>query len=283
MIVLEFAFYASFSAAVAALLAYLFDRYEKEYIFYLWLAMAAGMLSCLIPVVLQALFPFLFIRITPSLTSKILSSLVSAAGVEELSKLAVFAFLLSRLPSVNEFYDVMLYFSMVGAGFGTFENFLYIVNTVFATAERGASVEAIREVARRVALLRVTPAHFLFDFIAGYFIAHAVFGRKKYFWAAGAAAGILLHFTFNLLALTGLLREWFGFIAFMVLAAYVLGKDALRRSPFAPSAEGKALPEKGKRKEGIGLFLLLLLLLLLAVLLTFLALIVLKGILQALR
>ena len=226
--------YASISAVITAYLVYIFDRYERESLIVLWLAIFLGMLSTLLPLILIKIFPFLGVRITTTLSGVLFTSFVSAATVEELSKFALFMIILYKWKSINEFYDVMLYFGMIGIGFGIYENFLYIMGNAVKALNLNYTEALVRKVALTTAAVRITPAHFLFDFIAGYFIAHGFYRKKKGFFLVGLLLAVVLHGSYNTLAFLSPLRFWLLFIFLMIIAAYLLGKDALRRSVFKP-------------------------------------------------
>lgn len=228
--------YASISAVITAYLVYIFDRYERESLIVLWFAIFLGMLSTLLPFVVVKIFPFLAVRNPVTLGGVIFTSFVSAAAVEELSKFALFLIILYRWKSINEFYDVMLYFGMIGIGFGIYENFLYIMGNAVKALNLNYTEALVRKVALTTAAVRITPAHFLFNFIAGYFIAHGFYRKKKGFFLAGLLLAVVLHGSYNTLAFLSPLRLWILFIFLMIATAYLLGKDALRRSVFRPES-----------------------------------------------
>ena len=126
---------------------------------------------------------------------------------EEAAKLLALWLLLRKNPYFDEHFDGIVYAVCVGLGFAAIENVFYI----FSAEEEWISVAISR------ALLAV-PGHYAFAILMGYFysVYHFVDHSKK------NAVSILLvpvlaHGIYDSLAFSGMVNEYVGGIAFLVL------------------------------------------------------------------
>ena len=134
-----------------------------------------------------------------------------AAIPEESFKLLALWLLLRKNPYFDEHFDGIVYAVCVGLGFAAIENVFYI----FGHAEW-------MTVAIGRALLAV-PAHYAFAVVMGYYYSVYHFVDHTPRTAACALLiPILLHGTYDALAMSGIVNEYVGGIAFLVLIYFCI-------------------------------------------------------------
>ena len=215
-------------APSAAIIWYIYtkDQHEKEPPHLLLIAFALGVLS-VIPALAGGYFGE-FLGLSEAYTWS--SIMVYAFGVvalsEELAKFIFLRFVMYPHKEFNEPYDGIIYAVMIGMGFATFENLLYV-------QAGGLEVAILR-------MFTAVPAHAAFGIIMGYYVGLAKFdyaNRNKLlflglFWA------ILLHGAYDFF----LMLNSYAFLSLVSIAILYLSiYDAQRsiaihqaNSPFHP-------------------------------------------------
>lgn len=213
---------------------YLKDKHEKEPIRLLSLSFLFGMLSVLITLLiswpLNALVPIN----ENDLSEQAIHAFFLVALVEEFSKFIYVRGILYRDSNFNEPFDGIVYSVMVGMGFATFENILYV-------SEGGIGVALLR-------MFTAVPAHATFAILMGYYLGKAKFEHRKEFMAIyGLLAATLFHGLYDYFWFIAFVPGiWFGAIASLVIAL-VLSRKAIRihqeASPFKPEVITEAVAQ----------------------------------------
>ena len=147
----------------------------------------AGCFSVLPAIVLESALPMFVPGSTgPSLISIAIYTFIIIAASEEFSKYIFLRYYAYKKPSFNEPYDGIIYAVMVGMGFATVENLMYIFGADTLGAAWGtAGLRAVTAV----------PAHATFAAIMGYFIGLAKFSHtnEKSLMFRGFLMATILH------------------------------------------------------------------------------------------
>jgi len=173
---MDFATIALFTLAIgpaAAIIIYFYtkDKHDREPFGVLLMSFMAGCFSVLPAIILETLLP----NIVPgsygtSLISIAIYTFVIIAASEEFSKYIFLRYYAYRKPSFNEPYDGIIYAVMVGMGFATIENLMYVFGSdTLGAAWSTAGLRAVTAV----------PAHATFAVVMGYFVGLAKFNHKN--------------------------------------------------------------------------------------------------------
>ena len=191
-------------AALLILYIYHQDKYQKEPVKSLVKAFCGGMLSVVFTLILVQIIEYT-IGLIPILNETVFYDSFITAGIpEELCKFAVFMIFIWRDKNFDEYFDGIVYASIVSLGFATIENIMYVL-------PGGISVGIVR------ALLSV-PGHFLFGIIMGYFLSLAKFNRSKrgLYIFLGLLFSILAHGIYDwLLMLSDRVGDLFGIFLYI--------------------------------------------------------------------
>ncbi len=167
-----------------AVMAYVYsrDKNEREPVGVLLVSFFWGCFSVVPAIILESILPpFLPANMEGNTLSIAIYAFAIIAFSEEFSKFIFLRYYSYKKRSFNEPFDGIIYAIMVGMGFATIENLLYIFGADTPGASFGvAGVRAISAV----------PAHATFAAIMGYYVGLAKFSRKnekRLFWQ-----GILL-------------------------------------------------------------------------------------------
>ncbi len=174
-------------APVVVLLVYFYyrDKYEKEPISHLLLALVGGVLSALATLLFFNIVPITFGN-DSSIASALYHAFMGAAIPEEVFKFLFLYWFIWNKKAFNEYYDGIIYAVFVSLGFAGFENFLYV-------SKGGLEVGVTR------AFLSV-PAHALFAIPMGYYFSLARFApkhKKRRLLLRGVLLAILAHGLFD--------------------------------------------------------------------------------------
>ena len=240
--IIEFLFYAFAVGAGIAALAYFGDRYEKEPLFRIFNAIILGLTATLIVIIAKKVFSFPDYAPLPSWGNTILVSFYSAGLLEESAKFSMILLFIYKWADFNEYYDGPLYAGLVGIGFAISENLGYMLKPLANIVASNVSIDVnfLRLIGLSILMkYRVFSGHFLFGFIAGYFIAKARF-RKEEGDKAGEKINIcisfviafLLHGTFNSIAIMGNYLTFLGCVLILVIVVILIGRKSLRKSVF---------------------------------------------------
>lgn len=196
---------------------------------------AVGMLA-VVPVLLVY-------RFIPGLNPDgLLGAVLMAPLVEESVKFLLFAATARRLgyPSLIEPLDYAIFFGILGAGFGIYEDFWYIFGTTYPSWISGDHSHFI-EVFHWMTYARSFPGHVLFNAIAGFLIGWGVCqagGKARWGWFAGGfVVAFSSHSLFNLAASQrGTLLLWSLVVLYLGIFL-TLRRYVLTVSPFAALRE----------------------------------------------
>lgn len=146
------------------------DKNDREPFGVLFLSFLAGCFSVLPAIILESALPAFIPTQGGSLISIAIYTFIIIAASEEFSKFIFLKYYAYKKPSFNEPYDGIMYAIMVGMGFATVENLMYIFGPENdANAWGTAGVRALTAV----------PAHATFAAVMGYFVGLAKFNKQK--------------------------------------------------------------------------------------------------------
>lgn len=144
---------------------YLKDHHEREPIGLLMKAFGLGIVSVLITLAVSAPIGQLIPIDESNLSEQAVHAFLIVALVEEVSKFIFVRFYFYRNENFNEPFDGIVYSVMVGMGFATFENLLYVFDGGMGTA--------------LLRMFTAVPAHASFAILMGYFLGKAKFEHGK--------------------------------------------------------------------------------------------------------
>ncbi len=151
---------------------YLKDHHEREPVGLLIRSFFFGVLSIFVTLLISRVIG-LFVTIDEtSVSDQAVSAFLIVALVEEFSKFIFVRGILYNNKHFNEPFDGIVYSVMVGMGFATFENILYVVDGGIGTA--------------LLRMLTAVPAHATFAVLMGYYLGKAKFEHKKSYYALHA-------------------------------------------------------------------------------------------------
>ena len=195
-----------------AFYVYIRDKYEKEPVRLLLIALFAGII-CAIPVLLiEILLGFFITNDNPSFLA-FYNAFVVAGFTEELFKFLALFILIWKKKEFNEKFDGIVYAVFISLGFAGIENIIYVL-------QHGESTGYIR------ALVSV-PGHALFGVTMGYYFGLAKFykEKRKAFMTRALLYPIILHGIFDFILMLGNYRLLVGFIPYVIFL-YI---DGLRK------------------------------------------------------
>ncbi len=211
---------------------YLNDKHEREPIGLLLRAFFFGTIAVAITYVLTQQINK-FISIDPkNLTEQAIHAFLIVALVEESSKFLFVRGVLYRNVNFNEPFDGIVYSVMVGMGFATLENIVYVMN-------EGVGVGIMR-------MFTAVPAHATFAILMGFYLGKAKFEHKKGYYAVYAlGVATLFHGAYDYcLFISWMPGIWIGTVVALI-AAIVLSRKAILihqvASPFQVKYEEDSL------------------------------------------
>lgn len=179
-------------APAAIIITYVWfrDRHDKEPLSLLAFSFLLGTLS-VIPAVLFSLgMSQAGLAVGPELSQVLVFAFVTVALSEELSKFIFLRFGPYRSRHFNEPYDGIIYAMMIGMGFASAENVMYVFGQ--ETFEQSVQVARVRA-------LTAVPAHATFAALMGYFAGLARFSRQgsTVFLLTGLLLATLFHGSYD--------------------------------------------------------------------------------------
>ncbi len=174
-------------AAAIIIFFYSKDKNDREPFGVLLMSFLAGCLSILPAIILEQALPFFVPGANGfSLFSVAIYTFVIIAASEEFSKYIFLRYYAYKKPSFNEPYDGIIYAIMVGMGFATIENLMYIFGADTVGAAWGTA---------GLRALTAVPAHATFAAVMGYFVGLAKFnkGKEKQLLFRGFLLATILH------------------------------------------------------------------------------------------
>ena len=169
-------------APVTAIIWFVYsrDKYDKEPVSLLIYAFFLGIVS-VIPAIIGSVMggEFFFVSDNPIMTGLYAFGVVALS--EEFAKFFFLRYVIFKKSEFDEPYDGIIYAVMVGMGFATFENFLYV-------ADGGLSTAILR-------MFTAVPAHAVFGVAMGYWVGLAKFDRKRRreYLMKGLFTAVMLH------------------------------------------------------------------------------------------
>ena len=156
------------------------DRFNKEPKWLMLLAFGFGVFS-VFPAGISSVMGSQMFDVSGSFINTGLYAFLVVALSEEFAKFFFLRYILFKREEFNEPLDGVVYAVMIGMGFASFENILYV-------AEGGWSVAIMR-------MITAVPAHAIFAVIMGYYIGLAKFDltHRNEFIKKGLIYPILLH------------------------------------------------------------------------------------------
>lgn len=176
-----FAFALAIAPAAAIVwFVYTRDLYDREPAGVLALSFLLGIVS-VVPAIIGSLLGGHFFDVSenPVITAAYAFGVVALS--EEVAKFLFLRYVVFRHPAFDEPYDGIVYAVMIGMGFATFENILYV-------ADGGLQVAFLR-------MFTAVPAHAVFGVAMGYWVGLAKFdpAKRKAYITRGLLVAILLH------------------------------------------------------------------------------------------
>lgn len=209
--------------AAIALYIYLKDKHEREPLGLLLMSFFYGVLSIFVTLLVS--WPLEILTINKEDAAELFAdAFFKVALVEEFSKFIFIRFILFRNKNFNEPFDGIVYAVMVGMGFATLENVVYVYQYGMATGI--------------MRMFTAVPAHACFAVLMGYFIGLAKFNQKKnlYFTLLALIAATVFHGLYDyFLFITFVPGIWIGAVISLIVAI-ILSRKAIKihqaASPF---------------------------------------------------
>lgn len=148
---------------------YLKDKHEREPIGLLMRSFFFGILSIFVTLIISAIINQFVTINEQDVSEQAVHAFLIVALVEEFSKFIFIRGILYNNKNFNEPFDGIVYAVMVGMGFATFENILYVFQGGIGTAI--------------MRMLTAVPAHATFAVLMGYYLGKAKFEHKKSYYA----------------------------------------------------------------------------------------------------
>lgn len=207
------------------LFIYFKDKYEAEPIGLLIKSFVFGLLSVVVTLIISYPLQSLFALEKTNWVHQLVSAFFMVALVEEFSKYVFVRGILYRDKNFNEPFDGIVYSIMVGMGFATAENILYVF-------QGGAGTAFMR-------MFTAVPAHGTFAVIMGYYLGKAKFteGSGLRFSIVALVMATLVHGFYDyFLFISFVPGVWVLTLACLVIAILV-SRSAIKShqdiSPFA--------------------------------------------------
>jgi RsiW-degrading membrane proteinase PrsW (M82 family) len=207
---------------------YLKDKHEREPLGLLALSFLYGGLSTIITLSVSFPLDFLLILKESDVIHQFVNAFFKVALIEEFSKFIFVRFVLYNNRNFNEPFDGIVYAVMVGMGFATIENVIYVFNFGFQTGI--------------LRMFTAVPAHGTFAVLMGYFLGRAKFTHRKgfYYSALALLVATFFHGAYDYFWFISYVPGiWLGAILSLI-TAFILSRKAIRlhqqASPFIVNA-----------------------------------------------
>ena len=193
--------------AIIAFYVWFRDKYEREPVRMVLLAMLAGTII-VFPVILVEQGIQSIGQSFEGLSAAAWHAFAVAGFTEELFKFMALYVLIWKSPEFNDKYDGIVYATFVSLGFAGVENVMYVLQSGFNTGLMRA--------------FTAVPAHAIFGITMGYYFGMARFYRKRQTelkWKA-LWVPILLHGIYDFILMTGigwLLIIFAGFVVYLYI------------------------------------------------------------------
>jgi len=185
------------------------DIHEKEPRRFLISCFIFGMLSTIPAVYLEEAGVDAGITESPNIWMTMAFAFIVVAGSEELVKFLFLRFYIYPHDEFDEPFDGIVYTVMIGMGFATLENILYV-------SSYGTETALVR-------MFTAVPAHAAFAVIMGYYVGKAKLEKdntkERMYLAYGLIGAVLLHGTYDFF----LFQENFPALASLAFVALIAG------------------------------------------------------------
>jgi RsiW-degrading membrane proteinase PrsW (M82 family) len=206
-----------------SLYIYLRDKYEREpFTMVVW-AIFLGVVSTGLTLIIAGPFSLMLDPRDQHIGDQLFHAFVQVSLVEEPSKFLCFIISIYRRKDFNEPFDGIVYAVLIGMGFATVENVLYV-------SSGGVEVGILR-------MFTAVPAHMTFGVLMGYFLGVAKFSHRALrFQVLGLTAAVVFHGFYDFfLFISYIPGIYVGAFVSLAVALY-LSRLAIRRhvqqSPF---------------------------------------------------
>lgn len=199
-----------------ALYVYLHDRHEREPLWLLTVSFVYGAFSTLLTLLFSAPLTLLVTYLGRESMPEFVSAYFKVALIEEFSKFIFLRFVLYYSRHFNESFDGIVYAIMVGMGFATAENLVYVF-------QYGLPTGVLR-------MFTAVPAHAVFAVLMGYFLGKAKFTHRRnlYYSLLALLSAAIFHGSYDYFWYISFVPGiWIGAVASLVLTV-VLGRKAMR-------------------------------------------------------
>lgn len=214
---------------------YLKDKHEREPLSLLLISFFYGVLSTAVTLAISWPLEFLVTINQQNVVHQFGNAFFKVALVEEFSKFIFIRFVLYYNKNFNEPFDGIVYACMVGMGFATLENILYVF-------QYGAPTGFIR-------MFTAVPAHATFAVLMGYFLGKAKFTHRKeiYYSFVALLTPTVFHGAYDyFLFIAYVPGIWVGAALSLIVALFLSGKAIKlhqQSSPFiTPPTDQTPLP-----------------------------------------
>jgi RsiW-degrading membrane proteinase PrsW (M82 family) len=194
---------------------YFRDKYEKEPIRLLLLALLSGAIT-VIPILFVETFLARFTGFFNGVLAAAWNAFAVAAFPEELFKFIALYLLIWKSPQFNEKFDGIVYAVFVSLGFAAVENVLYVIGNGYSTGFTRA--------------ITAVPAHAIFGVTMGFYFGMAKFYEKERTQLKRKALlfPIVLHGIYDFILFTGYAWLTIVFVSFLVYL-YISGIKRIKK------------------------------------------------------
>jgi protease PrsW len=202
---------------------YLKDKHEREPVSLLMVSFFYGALSTVVTLAISLPFDLIVSINELNVVHQFGNAFFKVALVEEFSKFVFIRFILFNNKNFNEPFDGIVYSCMVGMGFATLENILYVFH-------HGAPTGILR-------MFTAVPAHACFAILMGYFLGLAKFTQTKGFYYSIIALLIatVFHGSYDyFLFISYVPGIWVGALISLIAALFLSKKAILLHQQASP-------------------------------------------------
>jgi protease PrsW len=229
----------AFAPGLAIILyIYFKDIHEREPLGLLLISFLYGVASVLITLTLSWPLDALLSFRDDDVMDQFANAFFKVAFIEELSKFIFIRFILYYNKNFNEPYDGIIYAVMVGMGFATLENIVYVF-------QYGVGTGILR-------MFTAVPAHATFAILMGYFLGKAKFTHRREISYSIIALGVamLFHGAYDyFLFISFIPGIWLGAIASLIVALILSRKAIYLHQQSSPFLSTTQTDEKTKTEE----------------------------------
>src|SRR5688572_10636482 len=171
--------------AAVMIYIYLRDKHEREPLWLLAISFLYGGLSTILTLFISWPVNAWILTKEDDVAHQFFNAFFKVALVEEFSKFFFVRFILFYNKNFNEPFDGIVYAIMVGMGFATLENVLYVY-------QYGLTTGILR-------MFTAVPAHATFAIIMGFFLGKAKFAHRRvlFYSLTALLAASLFHGTYD--------------------------------------------------------------------------------------